>query len=79
VCKKTQYLKQVTVTSAPPGKVKKIFPIVKKIQKLDIRILKGVNYTVESGVEFIKDFKELNNFIFQGETNELAGQNNIQP
>lgn len=79
MCKKTQYLKQVTVPPAPPGKVKKIFPIVKKIQKLDIRILKGVNYTVESGVEFIKDFKELNNFIFQGETNELAGQNNIQP
>jgi len=36
----------------------------KRMQKLDIRILTGVDYTEERGVEFIKDFKELNNFIF---------------
>ena len=36
----------------------------KRMQKLDIRILTGVNYTEERGVEFIKDFKTLDNFIF---------------
>ncbi len=36
----------------------------KRIQKLDIHLLKGVTYTKEKGVEFIKDYKDMENFIF---------------
>lgn len=44
--------------------LKDIYIDGKRMHKLDIYILRGVTYTLEKGVEFIKDYKDMNNFVF---------------
>lgn len=44
--------------------IKDIYIDGKRMHKLDIRLLKGVTYTIEKGVEFIKDYKDMDQFIF---------------
>lgn len=47
------------------GKLLKDFPLDSSfLKKENLRLLDGVEYSYEKGVEFIKDYKDMDNFIF---------------